>query len=736
MTDTNASTEEPTGLQLGTFIGVFTPTILTILGVIMYLRFGWVVGNVGLGQTLLIVLLANLITLLTSLSLSALATNMQVGVGGAYYLISRSFGLEVGGAIGIPLYLSQTLSLTLYAYGLAESFMLVMPTGVDFPSWMMSSLAAVIVLMVTLFAARSTELALKLQRPIMVLIFASIFSLLAGSFYSEGPADPNWITLEAPQHEVSFWAAFAVFFPAVTGILAGVSLSGDLKDPRKAIPNGVLSAVSLGLIIYLIIPVALAWTTEPEVLRTNSMIWNELGYIPFIVIPAVWGAIISSAFGSILGAPRTLQALAADRLVPHRLGQIDPKTGEPTLGLYVSGAVALGAVFLGDLNIVAEWLTIFFLTTYGALNAVAALENLVGDPYYRPQLTIPWWASGLGAAGCILAMFAINPSACIIAITLEILIFYGLSRKTLSSAFGDARSGLWLSMARFAVLRVRATKFNPRNWRPNVLVFARNATDSLPTIALAEALSQHRGFVTLMSLIEKNEDYSNMLEMRRKHEAILAEQGLSVFCEVTNVHNLDSGILTAAQAHGFAGLDANTIIFGIHDESTATLSRLLRFTRQLGDLEKCTIIYRHALRPSGPRDIIVWWKGKESNGDLMLLLAHLLSVARGWEGSQIVLKSVVDSAEAAEERQGECSQMLTDTRIRAKVEVVERPAEQSFVDVLKAHSKDAGLVFLGLPDVPDGDEETFAEVFAPLIQNMPPTALVRNAGPFRGHLLQ
>ena len=96
MTDTNASTEEPTGLQLGTFIGVFTPTILTILGVIMYLRFGWVVGNVGLGQTLLIVLLANLITLLTSLSLSALATNMQVGVGGAYYLISRSFGLEVG----------------------------------------------------------------------------------------------------------------------------------------------------------------------------------------------------------------------------------------------------------------------------------------------------------------------------------------------------------------------------------------------------------------------------------------------------------------------------------------------------------------------------------------------------------------------------------------------------------------------------------------------------------------
>ena len=210
-----------------------------------------------------------------------------------------------------------------------------------------------------------------------------------------------------------------------------------------------------------------------------------------------------------------------------------------------------------------------------------------------------------------------------------------------------------------------------------------------------------------------------MLEMRRKHEAILAEQGLSVFCEVTNVHNLDSGILTAAQAHGFAGLDANTIIFGIHDESTATLSRLLRFTRQLGDLEKCTIIYRHALRPSGPRDIIVWWKGKESNGDLMLLqptCSRWLAAGKAHRSSLRVSSIVPEPLRSARVSARKCSPIPESER---KVEVVERPAEQSFVDVLKAHSKDAGLVFLGLPDVPDGDEETFAEVFAPLIQNMP-----------------
>ena len=122
---------------------------------------------------------------------------MQVGVGGAYYLISRSFGL--GGrrdwhpALSFANSLAYTLCLwpsrVLYARHADRR---------RFPELDDVSLAAVIVLMVTLFAARSTELALKLQRPIMVLIFASIFSLLAGSFYSEGPADPNWITLEAP----------------------------------------------------------------------------------------------------------------------------------------------------------------------------------------------------------------------------------------------------------------------------------------------------------------------------------------------------------------------------------------------------------------------------------------------------------------------------------------------------------------------------------------------------------
>ena len=231
------NTEPQSTNKFGWFLGVFTPTILTILGVIMYLRVGWVVGNAGLWGAIAIVLISNAITFFTTLSMSTLATNMRVGVGGAYYLISRTLGLEVGGAIGIPLYLSQVLSITLYAFGLAESFRAVIWSGLP-----VQLVAAVVVIAVTLVAARSTELALKLQIPLMVLIFASIASLFVGADWGSGVQ----VAAVGGFEDAGFWQVFAVFFPAVTGILAGVSLSGDLDDPGHAIPRGALAAVGLG----------------------------------------------------------------------------------------------------------------------------------------------------------------------------------------------------------------------------------------------------------------------------------------------------------------------------------------------------------------------------------------------------------------------------------------------------------------------------------------------------------
>ncbi len=724
---------EPAERQgLGTFLGVFTPTILTILGVIMYLKLGWVVGTAGLLGALGIVVFSHLITLVTSLSLSALATNMRVGVGGAYYLISRTLGLEVGGAIGIPLYLSQALSVTLYCYGLAV---------VLFGWWdnaPIPLIAAVLVVIVGLVAAKSTELTLKLQLPMLGLIIASIVSMLLGVEWGGEIQVDNlgpWRDLEGKQ---TVGMIFAVFFPAVTGILAGVSLSGDLKDPGKSIPRGVLSAVGVGFVVYMIIPFALAYSS-PELLQGDSeKVWTSIAAVPLLVIPGMCGAILSSAFGSILGAPRTLQALAQDRLAPQIFGEVDEESGEPIWALRVSIAVALGAVLLGDLETVATVLTMFFLTTYGTLNLVAGLEELVGDPSFRPRIRVPWWASFLAGLGCIIAMFAISALGAAVALVIVALIYVVLSRRTLEATWGDVRGGMLLTAARFALIRLRDTRLEPRNWRPHILVFTTDIEERIASVRLAQAFGQHRGITTVMTLLVGDADeHAPSHTLAREHQELLDDNGVMAFCEVATVPDLHAGVITCAQANGFAGLESNTAMFGWPaGDDAASLARMLTLVRKLDALGKCALIHRTApIAEDAKREIVVWWAGKEHNGDLMLLLAHLLSGSRENRDLKIVLKSIADSAEDAVIRQRELAAMLDDIRIAARFEVVLREEGQSLRDVIRQYSADASIVFLGmtLPDA--GSERSYANRMIEMTEGLPPTILVRNGGPFRGRLV-
>ncbi|MBZ0267649.1 Na-K-Cl cotransporter, partial [bacterium] len=240
--------------KLGTMLGVFTPTVLTILGVILYLRMGWVVGQVGLARALLIVLLASSITFITTLSFSAIATNIRVGVGGAYYIISRSLGLEFGGAIGLPLFLSQALSVTLYAFGLAESFRILWP-AVPVPF-----AAFAIIVGVAALAYRGADAALKTQVPLLGLIGVSLVALAIGAGRGTmfiGGAETQALA-DGTDPIAAFWVVFAVFFPAVTGVMAGLGLSGDLRDPVRSIPRGAIAAALVALVVYIIVPILLA----------------------------------------------------------------------------------------------------------------------------------------------------------------------------------------------------------------------------------------------------------------------------------------------------------------------------------------------------------------------------------------------------------------------------------------------------------------------------------------------
>ncbi|MBN1295334.1 amino acid permease [bacterium] len=716
--------------KLGSFLGVFTPSILTILGVIMYLRFGWVVGNEGLIRTLFIVIIANSITLITAFSVSAVATNMRVGVGGAYYIISRSLGLEIGGAIGIPLFLSQAFSITLYSFGLAESIRFAWPNAP------LQTVTAIVIIFITLLSLRGAGLALKAQIPIMIGIALSLISLATGAWKS--PPDPTTMILTPSPDSPGFWFVFAVFFPAVTGLLAGISMSGDLRTPQKDIPKGTIAAVMTGFIIYLSVPVLLAMHTDRTALVSDSLIWLRMASIGWLILPGLWGAILSSAIGSILGAPRTLQALAMDRIVP-RLFSRRSRSGEPYFAIILSATIGIGAVLLGDINVVAPVLTMFFLTTYGMVNLVAGLERLVGDPSYRPTIRVPWCLSLAGGIACFWVMFLINKFAFFIALLFEIAIYLFLRRRALSVTWGDVHRGVWMALSRTALLRLRHFPEKPRNWRPNILLFAGDIEKRLDLVRFAQWFGQNKGIVTVCNMIEGDiaseiEQVENRL---REMSDFIDSRQLMVFPEVHIVDSFETGVKIITQANGIAGLASNTLMFG-WSQNRVRIACFLRIMREVSYLHKSMIICRIKPRNAYTRShtIDLWWGGQQRNGDIMLLLAHLLTLNSEWQNCHVTIKSIARTSEEQQFVTEQFDRMIPELRIDCRRSVLLVEETTSVQEIILKESKQTEVVFLGLAVPEPGHEEEYAERMESLIQGLGTVVFVKNSSMFIGDLIQ
>ena len=719
--------------KLGTFYGVFTPTLMTILGVIMYLRFGWLVGNLGLVKVIPIVLLANMITLITTLSFSAVASNTQIGAGGAYYVISRSLGIEIGGAIGLPLFLSQAFSVTLYAYGLAESLRFV------WPNLPLQETTFVLILAVGALAFLGAEKALKAQLPFLILVFLSILALAIGALaHSRVDAIP----LGGGTGAIGFWKGFAVFFPAVTGVMAGLGLSGDLKNPGHSLPRGAFGAVLVGLAIYLVVPVLLVIGATGEELRNDPLVWTRIA--PggaLLILPGLWAAIFSSALGSILGAPRTLGALANDGLAPRFLGRI--KNGQPDLlpALIVSVFLALAAVFLGNLNAVAAVVTMFFLTVYGTVNFVAAFESLSGDPSWRPSLASPWMINFLGGVACLAVMLLINPTVGIVAILAELVLWLALSRRERKSGWGDARRGLYETLIRWALVRLARHPMTPRNWRPHVLVFVDEIDAELDLVRYGDWFSQGRGVVTVCKLLVGDIlcDPPEIGNRREEMRELLAAEGVVAFPEVDIVKDLVEGIVEVTQANGIAGISSNTVLLGWPSNPELQVD-FLRAMRRLETLKKSLVFAR--IRPkllypkaNTERRILVWWGGLQRNGDLMLLLAFLLTRNSSWRGAKVRIMSLATTPLIQEKNEKFLEELVDEIRIDAEIKVLLKDPDEKVAEVIRRESKDAEVVMLGLATPERGKETEYAERLEALSEGLSNVFFVKNASLFVGDLV-
>ncbi len=627
----------------GTFAGVFTPTTLTILGVIMYIRQPWVVGNAGIVGALAILLISVAITLTTALSLSSITTNVRIGAGGAFSIISKSLGLEIGGAIGIPFYIAQALAVAMYVFGFREGLVSILP---NFNPLLLD---IIIFSLVMAIAFISTSFAFKIQYVILGIIVLSLISIYGALFVNDLNYDFELFgkysgSIENNFSGTSFWVVFAVFFPAVTGVMAGANMSGDLTSPRKSIPKGTISAVILTTFIYISLIFVASLLATPEEMTSNYNLFIDKALYSPIVLAGLLGATLSSALGSFIGAPRIMLALAEKGILPKskELAKTSKK-GEPINSMLITAVIVFIGISLRDLNTIAPILTMFFMITYAMVNIVVLVEQSLSLPSYRPTLKVPLIVPALGAFGSIAIMFVINVIVALTSLILIFIFYFYLVNLKLKSEAGDSRSGLFTALAEWATKK--SSNLSPqkevRSWRPDLLIPMTMPKEIRSSYKLIHSIVHPNGSIKILSLFNDNPEEQKNIELFLNNASQkYKESGISVSYAFVENRELNTTINISMQSLNAAFFKPN-IIFVSVDTGNVNLKF---YDKLISDVKKNNfgmIIYIPFSTASLAieKNINLWltdvpanWKETFDigNNDLSTLLSLL--ICKNWKG--------------------------------------------------------------------------------------------------------
>lgn len=639
----------------------------------MYLRLGWVVGNAGLLGAWLIIILSFLITLTTALSMSSITTNIKIGAGGAYAIISQSLGLEIGGSLGIPRYVSQGLAVTMYIFGFREGWLTIFP---HHPAFIID-----ISVFAVLYAIsyKSADLAIRTQYLIMAVIFSSLIAIVMSAYYgsmqNELSETLQWGTFQGSIENnfsgSNFWIVFAVFFPAATGIMAGANMSGELKNPKKSIPLGTLWAIGISFIIYMAVAYWIARSATTEELLTNYNIIIDKSFFPPLVIAGVLGATFSSALASMVGSSRILYAMGRHQVLPAGkwLGQTD-KTGQPRNAMIVTGILVFLTMLLRDLNAVAPLVTMFFLITYAMLNIVVIIEQNLGLISFRPMFRVQSWVPWLGLVSTIFAMFIINSTISLISVAVVLLVYGILLQRKLTTPFDDVRSGLFVSLAEWAAKRsARLTQRQERSWKPNLLVPVSDGDTIKDYFSFLKDVAYPQGSVKLLGLGSKEKcpelsDHISQLSEEYKNNNVFSSWA------VIRTEDFSQGVNFANQAYRGSFIKPN-ITFLNRKNLRSHPEDFVEIIEEAARLQLGVLIYsqhpEHGMRER--KTINVWIRNRApewkiswdiGNLDLSILIAYKLK--RNWD-AKIRLVTVVENEEQAVQAREFMSELIDLARL-------------------------------------------------------------------------
>ncbi|HUX56392.1 MAG TPA: amino acid permease [Bacteroidales bacterium] len=719
--------------KFGTFPGVFTPSILTILGVIMYMRLGWVVGQAGMIAAIGIIIIAHIISVTTGLSISSIATDKKIKAGGIYYMLSRTLGLPMGGAIGIALFLGTALSISLYIIGFAESFLSIpaiagflhLQPGVE--GYRIVGTAVIILLVVLAFI--STSLAIKSQYLILGAIVLSLVSIFIGYFVHPefAPAQP---LLGMAKGDVSLELVFAIFFPAVTGFTAGVAMSGDLKDPKKSIPVGTIMAITVGFIVYMTMAISFACFVGRDYLLNDTNIVIKIAWIPALVIAGIWGATLSSALGGILGGPRILQALSKDKVMPKIFGKGYGSSNEPRNALIMIFIIAEGGILIGELNMIAGIVTMFYLASYGFINLAYVLESWASTDF-RPSFKV---SSVFGIIGFVFAfaiMFKLDVLSMLAAFAIMGGIYFILKRKQLKLDFGDVWQSVWNSVIRKGLHRLSVKTIEERNWQPNIILFSGGTEIRSYLIEFGKSLVGKFGLLSNFDLIE--ESSAKVLFPKHQQQRLNNdEESQGIFTRQQSCKDIYDGIEMIASTYGFSGIEPNTIILG-WARQTKNPVRFHQLLRTINDLDFNILLidYDKRFGYGKHQQIDIWWRGEGNNGNLALTLSKFMASSIAWENAKIRLMVVNYENDKASYIQRHGDEILARMRLDAEVRVINNQIDQKPIyDIIRLESKSADIVFVGIPEIKEDDEADFVEKTNLLLKEIGTVVLLKASSVF------
>ncbi|XP_008781082.1 cation-chloride cotransporter 1-like isoform X2 [Phoenix dactylifera] len=742
-----------TGPKLGTMMGVFVPCLQNILGIIYYIRFSWIVGMAGIGDSLLLVSLCGLCTFLTGISLSAIATNGAMKGGGPYYLIGRALGPEVGVSIGLCFFLGNAVAGALYVLGAVETFLDAIPaagffkesvtivpnitsingttattgtpTTVSTPSLHDLQLYGVIVTILLCFIVfGGVKIINKVAPAFLIPVLFSIFCIFIGIFVaprsnassgitglSTNTFKDNWSsdyqrTTNAgvpDQNGSTFWdfnALVGLFFPAVTGIMAGSNRSASLKDTQRSIPVGTLAATLTTSFLYLISVLLFGALATREELLTNRLLTAEVAWpVPAIIYVGIILSTLGAALQSLTGAPRLLAAIANDDILPVLKYFRVKEGGEPHLATLFTAFICIGCVVIGNLDLITPTVTMFFLLCYAGVNLSCFLLDLLDAPSWRPRWKFHHWSlSLLGALLCIVIMFLISWFFTVVSLALASLIYYYVSLKGKAGDWGDGFKSAYFQLALRSLRSLGANQVHPKNWYPIPLILCRpwgklpENVPCHPKLAdFANCMKKKgRGMSIFVSTIDG--DYHELAEDAktacRQLSAYIDYKHCEGVAEIIVAPDMSDGFRGIVQTMGLGNLKPNIVVMRYpeiwrRENLTQIPSTFVSIINDCIIANKAVVIVKGLDEWPGEYQkqygtIDLYWIVRD--GGLMLLLSQLLLTKESFESCKIQVFCIAEEDVEAEELKADVKKFLYDLRMQAEVIVVTMKSWEAHVE--------------------------------------------------------